>query len=71
MSFSHHKDALVGPETAVEFLNDCRVEGTLVLVHGRQGVHLECGSEDGPYTTPHTYIQYIDVCVYLCECMNA
>ena len=63
MSFSHHKDALVGPETVVEF--------TLVLLHGRQGVHLECESEDGPYTTPHTYIQYIDVCVYLCECMNA
>ena len=30
--FSHHKDAAVGLETAVELLNDCRVEGALVMV---------------------------------------
>ena len=40
-SFSHHKDASVSLETAVEFLNYCRIEGALLAVQGGQGAHLE------------------------------
>ena len=62
--FSHHKDAVVGLETAIEFLDDCRVEGALVQV---QGGHLEWKWEwkNAQYANDMDilYIQYIDVCI--------
>ena len=63
-SFSHHKDAVVSLETAIEFLHNCRVEGALVPV---QGGHLEWKWEwkNAQYENymDILYIQYIDVCV--------